>query len=362
VNNPNPPKETPTPPKEKEKEKEKEKQKEAAPSRASEAPTFGAGVFAALPTPFDERRLIDSKALDHLVDYLLQRRLAGLALLTEAAEDPLLALDERRALVKTIGSRVKGRKPMLMAVSTPATYEALELVKLGEANGVTGVILTTPRVPGIGYKELYRHLDRLIRGTKLPITIAVRPGNMLRSLLPEELDALMGHASLRGCFVPQVSVGGIESWAKRWKGKNNAVLAGSSLALSRAVKAGATGAVCAMAVIASEQAAQLWAAISGGKQDAIDKLESRLSTVHEYLSPPIPAETKEGVQKLATKIAKRPLEGATLLPMFPFAHIKEALRLQGHPIRPDVRPPYESLRPEASERLKAILQRGGVLS
>src|SRR5688500_27624 len=91
------------------------------------------GVYAALPTPFDEGGRIDTKALDHLVDYLASRELAGFALCTEAAEDPLLSMEERRALIIQIGGRLKGKKPLIVNISTPATRDAVELAKLAHS-------------------------------------------------------------------------------------------------------------------------------------------------------------------------------------------------------------------------------------
>ncbi len=320
-----------------------------------------AGVFAALPTPFDERRAVDVKALDHLVDYLLERKLAGLALLTEAAEDVLLGADERRTIIKAVATRLKGRRKLLVGVSTPSSAEAIELGKLAEQKGATGIVLGPPRVPGIGYRELYRHVDRVARAVGVPVLLLARPGNALDGLLPEELEALLGHTALKGIVAPHASSAHVELWAKRLKGRSAAVLAGASLAASRALKAGATGFVCGMATVAPEQAAELWAAIHGNDRPAAERLEVQLAPVVEALGPPVVGESKDGVHKLAVKIARRTLEGTQLAPSYPFALLKETLKLQGHPIRADVRAPYESPRPEIVERLRVLLSQGGVL-
>jgi 4-hydroxy-tetrahydrodipicolinate synthase len=319
------------------------------------------GVFAAVPTPLDESRAIDVKALDHLVDYLVERKIAGLALLTEAAEDALLAPDERRLILKTVTARLKGRRKILVSLSTPASGEAIELARQAEQKGAAGVILGPPRVPGIGYRELYRHLDRVARAVTIPVLLLARPGNALDALLPEELEAIAGHGSLKGVHAPHASAAQIEAWAKRLKGKGAAVLGGSSLTASRLVRAGATGVVCAMATVAADTASELWSAVGAQDKATIDRIEGQVAAVVEALGPPIVGETKDGVAKLATKIAKRSLESAALAPSYPFALIKETLKLQGHPVRGDVRAPYESPRPEVIERLKALLARGGVL-
>ncbi len=319
------------------------------------------GVFAALPTPFDERRALDVKALEHLVDYLVERRLAGLALLTEAAEDVLLGADERRLILKTVAARFKGRRKLVVVLSTPSSSEAIELGRFAEQKGAHALILGPPRVPGIGYRELYRHLDRVARAVSVPVLLLARPGNALDGLLPEELEAILGHASLKGVVVPHASTAQLDGWAKRFKGRGAAILGGASLAASRAVKAGATGFVCGMATVAPDTAAELWAAIGSNDRATADRIEAQAAPVVEALGPLIATEAKDGVQKLATKIAKRALEGASLAPSYPFALIKETLKLQGHPVRTEVRAPYESPRAETVERLKVMLAQGGVL-
>src|SRR5947207_2401888 len=104
------------------------------------------GVYAALPTPFDDTGRIDQKALDHIVDYLGSRDLRGIAILTEAAEDALLMPEERRALISQILSRVKGKKPVLVSVSSPITREAVELVKHAAAKNAAAILIALYRL------------------------------------------------------------------------------------------------------------------------------------------------------------------------------------------------------------------------
>jgi 4-hydroxy-tetrahydrodipicolinate synthase len=318
------------------------------------------GVFAALPTPFDEQRAIDQKAFDHLTDYLLGRELEGFALLTEAAEEPLLTSEEKRQLIKLAGARIKQKRRILVSITAPAIAEAVDLVRFAEGKGAAGFLLAPPRIPGIGYRELYRYVDKVTKSTALPVLLVSRPGNALRSLMPEEISTLVAHPGLKGVFTPHSNTSALEAWAKRFKGKEASILGGCSLTLSRTIKGGAEGVVCGLAVVASAQAAALYKAVRANEGQA-DEMEVRFSPAVEALGPPIVTEGKDGVQKLATKIAKRSIEGPAIPPTFPFALLKETLRLQGHPIRPDVRPPYEAVKPDASERLKLTLQQAGLI-
>lgn len=321
------------------------------------------GVHAALITPFDERRALDPKALNHLVDYALGlKKLGGLALLTEAAEDAVLTNEEREKLVRLICKRTKGKLPCTVFVSSPRSIEAADLAKLAESEGAQAIVVSTPRLPGLGYRELYRHFDRITRAVEVPVLINVRPGGVLDSLQPEELDTFLAHRRLGGVVTAHAPADELQTWVQRFDGRVASVLSGCSLANGNAVAAGAHGVVCGLVLIAAEQSAALQTAIAAGAPKPISKLESRLAPAVEVMGPPVSRTRGDGMARLATKIAKRSLEGSALRLTYPFPQIKAVLKLEGHPVRPDVRPPFETLRPEAVERLRATLRRAGVLS
>jgi dihydrodipicolinate synthase/N-acetylneuraminate lyase len=230
------------------------------------------GIWAALPTPFDDGGRIDQKALDHLLDYLMPRELAGFALLTEAAEAPVLASEERRQLVASVAARAQGKKPFLVAISAAATREAVELAKIAQQKGAAGLLLSTYRLPGLGYRELYRHLEKVGKATELPVLLVIRQENAFDSLVHEELTTLSKHASLKGVFAPGASVTAIEGWVKRFRDRHGAVLGGCSLAFRELAGAGATGTICGIAPVAPAHASKLYDAIKRGHAEVAGKL------------------------------------------------------------------------------------------
>lgn len=320
------------------------------------------GIYAALPTPFDDAGRVDQKALDHLVDYLASRDIAGLALLTEAAEDPLLTTDERRGIITSVSARLKGRKPFIVALSAPSTRDAADLAKLVHSQSGDGILLTTYRLPGMNYRELYRHVEKLGKATDLPLMLMLRQENAFDSLAPEELSTLSKHGALRGVCVPSAPGSVIEHWTKRFTERKGSVMTGCALAFNGAAKAGADGVICGISVIASAQASKLADAIKRGHNEVVARLEKIFAPAVELLGPPRSAENMDSVHRLAAKLAKRPIDGFQLQPVVPFALIKEALRLQGHPVKNRVRPPYEQVSTEASDRLRSVLKLAEIIS
>ena len=320
-----------------------------------------ASLFLTIPTPLSDNGHIDRSALGHVVDYAVDQAPTGLALLTEAAEDALLLPDERREIVRRVGGQVAGRTELLVAVSAASTHEAVALVRFAEEHGATAFILSTPGLPGLGYRELYRHMELVSRATDRPVLLEIRPGNAAFSLAPEEQATLAQHPGLRGAFVPQPSAALSQKWARRFKGRPASLLSGCALTFGDAAEQGATGVVCGLSLLAPTAGWSALQAVAQGDRKALRQLAQSAAPALSLLGPPRAVEHLEGVYKLATKLAQRPLEGGWLRPSYPYGLLKAGLKLLGHPVEGWVRPPYEAPSRERVIRLKGALKQSGFI-
>lgn len=319
-------------------------------------------LFIALPTPFDDRGQIDSKALAHLVEYSLSQEISGLVVLTEAAEDPLLSPKERRHIIEWVSKARKSEAPFWVNISAPATREAVDLAKSAAEQGAEALLIGPYRVPGIGYRELYRHVDRVHRSVSLPVYLVSRPEAPVSALAPEERATLMQHPGVAGIFCPEGSTERLRAMGEGALKANKGFFSGSSLSFAEHQKAGAHGVICALALVAIDLANATFQAVAESDPKALDAIRRRARPVLELLGPPRAHEDQSRVQKFATKLAKRSLAGSRLSPSVPFPLIKETLRLQGHPVHNYVRAPYEPVSSEDSARLKAVLKNAGLIS
>ena len=328
---------------------------------SASTPPFAA-VYVAVPTFFKEDGQLDLAAVKHIVDYVLSRDAHGIAVLFEAGEDPLLSDDERRILIDTVAEVSQGRAPFIVNVSVAATRPAIDLVRHAETKGAAGAVVSPYRLPALGYRALYRHFDRVANATSMATYLGLRPEGAADMLAPEELATLTEHDQLGGVYIPSGSGPVIKHWAKRMKPREGAVFTACSFDFSERAKAGATGSVCGLAVLGIEKAMALSAAFAHGEVQVIKRLERRVAPAVAAMGPPKTPDELSGVKRFAARIAQRPLEGAVLAPTAPFAMIKEGLRLQGHPVRSLVRPPYERIAAAQSERLRAVMKSAGLLS
>lgn len=324
------------------------------------SPSFGR-VLGALPTPFDERGRIDGAAVDHLVGYLGDRGLGGLALMTEVGEAAFLEPMERRQVVDRVAARASGRIPFWVQVNEIWTRAAVDAARHAEEAGAAGLLLGLPRLPDVGYPELYRHLDRLGRAVSAPILLMARPGDLISALAPEEQATLAQHPRLAGIVLAERAPPHGRAWTRRFEGRGE-VLVASTFELFEAARFGAVGAVCALSILAPEPARAMVEATRSGDLEAVRKLERRLRPALDRLGPPRSQEAQGSVERLAERIARRSLDGARLRPLAPPALLKEGLRLQGHRLKTFVRPPQPQLTDGERERLKGLLKGCGLLA
>ncbi|MBK8014028.1 MAG: dihydrodipicolinate synthase family protein [Deltaproteobacteria bacterium] len=328
---------------------------------ASDRVPFGS-TFVALPTPFDARGDIDGSALDHLTDYVLARPFEGIAMLTEAAEDVLLSSDERLEILDRIAARVARKKRLLVGVSAASSAEAVTLVRRAASLGVNGLLVGPYRVPGLGYRELYRHIEKVGRAHEAGrIYLVVRPDNAVDHLSPEEVSTLAKHPRVSGAFVPGGTGEMFDRWSKRMRDREGDVLSGCSLTFATDAHHGATAVVCGVALIAADATKALIDAVRNKDSKSVTALSSRVHPAAELLGPPKVGEEAMGWRRLVARVSGRPLAPTAMRPIVSAALVKGALQLLGHPVQNVVRPPYESLSKAQVDNLRSVLKVSGLM-
>ncbi|MEL6189073.1 MAG: dihydrodipicolinate synthase family protein [Myxococcota bacterium] len=317
-------------------------------------------ILAALPTPLDERGALDLQALDHLVRYFAERNLDGFVIGTEAGEGPYLEPDELRSLIERVSRELQGRKPFWVELTAASTRGAVEVAAFAADQGAEGLLLSYPRLPGVGYAELYRHLDRLGQATTTPWLLVARPGDLVSSLAPEEQATLAKHERLAGVFLAEGAVASqARPWAKRFEGRGD-VFGACAFEVAEAAKGGCSGFICALSLLAPEPSRALVDAYGRGALDTVRPLSKRMASAVERLGPPR-LEGRGGVERLAERIARRPLDGGRLRPWASPGLLKLGLSLQGHRVRAFVRPPQPQVTDAERERLRSLMRACGML-
>jgi dihydrodipicolinate synthase/N-acetylneuraminate lyase len=322
-----------------------------------------ASLFAAVPTPFDQEGKVELPVLDLIIDYLLQQRVEGLALLTEAAEDAFLQSQERRQILERVGAKAEGKVSLLVSISAPSTREAVDLARFAESKGATGILVSPLGIPGLGYRELYRHVDRVGRATSLPVFLTVRPNNAAESLTDEEQGTLAQHPALAGVFLSQPAQAELKAWARRFRKRSGVVFNGCALSFRSAAQVGATASICALSLLCLASSRKVMEGVKRGDVEAVRRIERRSEPALSFLGPPLAPDEQPGVKKLANKLAQRSLDASGHAPWVVPGLVKAGLELQGHKkVSPRVRPPSEQPNTERIQRLSQVLKSAELLS
>ena len=102
------------------------------------------GSWVAMPTPYNADGSIDFGGFKTLIDRQIQYGTSELFLMGSAGENTMLALDERREIVRRIVKMTKGRIPVFFGSTLPTTDASVEFAKFAEAEGADGLIFTVP--------------------------------------------------------------------------------------------------------------------------------------------------------------------------------------------------------------------------
>ena len=103
--------------------------------------TSAQGVYVIAVTPFTPDGAIDFASTDRLVEFYLERGATGLTILGMMGEAPKLSGAEAVAFARHVVSRVAGRVPVVVGVSSPGLAAMAELTGAVMDAGAAGVMV-----------------------------------------------------------------------------------------------------------------------------------------------------------------------------------------------------------------------------
>jgi len=129
----------------------------------------GSGV--ALITPFDSQGNVEHRALQTMVDFMVDGGIDFIVALGTTAETPALSKNDREAVLDTIRGRLNGRIPLVLGMGGNDTHELLEHIKSFDLTGVDALLSVTPYYNRPSQEGLYRHYAQVANATDLPIIL-----------------------------------------------------------------------------------------------------------------------------------------------------------------------------------------------
>jgi len=147
------------------------------------------GVMPAMTTAFDTNMKVDHKFLAQHAAWQLGNGCTGLVMLGSLGEGATLEHDEKVAILKT-AVRAAGKAPVVAAISSLSTQNAVRLAQEAEQAGCSGLMVLPPYVYTSDWYEMKQHVSTIMRSTSLECMLYNNPAAYKTDFQPTEIAEL----------------------------------------------------------------------------------------------------------------------------------------------------------------------------
>jgi 4-hydroxy-tetrahydrodipicolinate synthase len=156
------------------------------------------GVMPAITTAFDRYLKIDHSFVARHAQWLVENGCTGIVALGSLGEGATLEYAEKLDILETCVKAVGQKVPVVAAISSLRTPEAVELAKAAAARGCQGLMVLPPYVYQGDWREMKAHVSAVIGATKLGCMLYNNPVSYGTDFLPEQIEELAAeHANLQ---------------------------------------------------------------------------------------------------------------------------------------------------------------------
>jgi 4-hydroxy-tetrahydrodipicolinate synthase len=235
------------------------------------------GIFAAVPTPLDDRDHVDAPALRRVVRHLLSGGINGLWVLGSGGEFAALRDQDRREAISTVVEEAGGRVPVIAgtgasgsALACAAAIDAVECC-------ADAVFAIAPYFYACNDAELLTHFRTIADASGLPVILYNNPHNTRVNLSLDLVGALAGDprfAGMKDSSTDWDYFGRLLRAVPR--DGSFRVLQGDEMALASSLLMGADGGVLALPVLAPALCVRLYEAAVAGDVASARELQTTL--------------------------------------------------------------------------------------
>src|SRR5258708_26417531 len=154
------------------------------------------GVMPAMTTTFDEKERVDAEFMSRHAMWMIENGCTALIMLGSLGEAATLSSEEKADILKNMVSTVKGRVPVVAAISALATRDAVAQAKAAEDAGGSGLMILPPYVYRGDWREMKHHIGSVLKASSLSSMLYNNPvayGTDFEAGHIAELAAEYGH-------------------------------------------------------------------------------------------------------------------------------------------------------------------------
>ncbi|MBX3394455.1 MAG: 4-hydroxy-tetrahydrodipicolinate synthase [Phycisphaerae bacterium] len=266
------------------------------------------GCLVAIVTPFREGR-IDFRALDELVDHVIDGGVHGLVPCGTTGESPTLDDEEHQSIVAAVVKRSRGRVPVIAGTGTNSTQKTLKLSKSAMEAGACGLMLVSPYYNKPNQTGLYEHFSAVASRVDAPIMLYNIPGRTGVEISVETIARL--HAHHPNIQAVKHATGNVDGASRLAAASGIAILAGDDTLTVPLMSIGAVGVVSVLGNLMPREMSSMVNAASNADLRGAREWHQRLFPIaSELLSldiNPIPIKTALALRGLVAEEFRLPM-------------------------------------------------------
>ena len=247
------------------------------------------GVMPAITTCFDENLQIDHEFTARHVVWLVENGCTGIVANGSLGEGCTMSLDEKVSLWKTIVASVGDRVPVIAAIASMTTADAIAQAKASDEAGCSGLMVLPPYVYRGDWREMKYHVSEIINATPMSCMLYNNPVAYGTDFLPEQIAELAGDLpNLHAVKESSTDVRRITA-IRAQTGKRLKIFVGVDDAIVEGISAGAVGWIAGLVSAFPKESVDLFnCAMNGETEKARDLYEwflplLRLDTVPKFV-------------------------------------------------------------------------------
>ena len=247
------------------------------------------GVMPAITTCFTESLEIDHEFTSRHVAWLVDNGCTGIVTNGSLGEGGTLSLDEKRALWKTCVDSVGSRVPVIAAIASMTTADAIVQAKAAEESGCSGLMVLPPYVYRGDWREMKNHVSQIVNATKLSCMLYNNPVAYGTDFVPEQVKELADELpNLHSVKESSTDVRRVTA-IKALCGDRLAIFVGVDDAIVEGINAGATGWIAGLVSAFPKESVDLFNFAMNGEVERARELYQwflpllRLDTVPKFV-------------------------------------------------------------------------------
>jgi 4-hydroxy-tetrahydrodipicolinate synthase len=228
------------------------------------------GVMPATTTPFNEDLTIDHAFAAKHCNWLIDQGCTGIVTPGSLGESATLTVEEKLALWSTVVNAVGDRVPVVAAIASLSTAEAVDLSKRAADIGCSGLMVLPPYVYRGDWREMKAHVEAIFRATNLSCMLYNNPVAYGTDFLPEQIRELTAeHANFEAVKESSTDVRRV-TWIRELVGDRLAIFVGVDDAIVEAIAVGAVGWIAGLVNALPKESVDLFNyAMNGEREKAL---------------------------------------------------------------------------------------------